>query len=75
MHHLWERWPGAGHSGAALVRSVRLWAGVVLCGYVITHLANHALGLISLQAMDNGRAWFLWPCGAIPSGPSRSTGR
>src|SRR5499433_3251296 len=59
MRHLWGRWPVSRHSGAALVRSVRLWSGVVLCGYIITHLANHALGLISLQAMDSGRAWFL----------------
>jgi adenylate cyclase len=59
MRYLWARRPVSEHSGAALVRSVRLWSGVVLCSYLVTHLANHALGLISLQAMDSGRAWFL----------------
>jgi len=30
------------------VRRVRLWTGLVLFAYVTTHLANHALGLVSL---------------------------
>ncbi|MFQ5958360.1 MAG: hypothetical protein ACE5LF_03230 [Alphaproteobacteria bacterium] len=42
-----------------MVRRLRLWAGLVLFAYVVTHLANHALGLISLQAMEAGRIWFL----------------
>jgi adenylate cyclase len=32
---------------------------MVLLIYVAMHLANHALGLISLAAMDIGRQWFL----------------
>jgi adenylate cyclase len=32
---------------------------MVLFSYVATHLVNHALGLISLTAMDVGRDWFL----------------
>src|SRR2546426_10519848 len=41
---------------------LRLWSGCVLFLYVTLHLANHALGLISLDAMQAGRAWFvgLW---------------
>jgi adenylate cyclase len=41
------------------VRQVRLASGLVLFAYVTTHLANHALGLISLDAMEAGRAYFL----------------
>src|SRR2546425_1604276 len=37
------------------VRRVRLWSGLVLFAYVTTHLANHSLGLVSLDAMEAGR--------------------
>jgi len=40
-------------------RRVRLASGIVLFTYVTTHLANHALGLISLHAMEVGRVYFL----------------
>ena len=43
----------------SLRRQCWLWSGIVLFSYVATHLANHALGLISLAAMDSGRQWFL----------------
>ena len=39
------------HSYASWLRRVRLWSGIVLCAYVTTHLANHALGLISFAAL------------------------
>ena len=38
---------------------LRLWSGCVLFVYVALHLANHALGLVSLDAMEAGRRWFL----------------
>ena len=38
---------------------VRLWSGLVLFAYLATHLANHALGLISIDAMEYGRRLFL----------------
>jgi adenylate cyclase len=38
---------------------VRLATGLVLVTFVATHLLNHALGLISLDAMEAGRVWFL----------------
>lgn len=41
------------------VRRTRLITGLVLLTYLATHLLNHALGLISLDAMEAGRAWFL----------------
>jgi len=42
---------------AGTVRQVRLWTGVVLFTYVATHLINHSLGLVSLDAMDATLAW------------------
>jgi adenylate cyclase len=51
------------------VRRTRLITGVVLFAYLSTHLLNHSLGLISLDAMEAGRVWFLalWrnPLGTI----------
>lgn len=46
-------------SFAPSVRTARLATGLVLFGYVTTHLTNHALGLISLSAMEAGRDTFL----------------
>lgn len=44
------------------VRRARLYSGVILFIFVLTHLLNHALGLVSLQAMEAGRWLFvaLW---------------
>jgi adenylate cyclase len=41
------------------VRRARLVTGLILFTYLSTHLLNHALGLISLDAMEWGRGWFL----------------
>ncbi|MGH7335123.1 MAG: 2Fe-2S iron-sulfur cluster-binding protein, partial [Candidatus Rokuibacteriota bacterium] len=41
------------------LRQWRLGAGLVLLAFVSTHLLNHALGLVSLAAMEEGRLWFL----------------
>lgn len=41
------------------VRPLRLGRGLLLLVYLLTHFANHALGLVSLQAMETGRTWFL----------------
>ena len=40
-------------------RRLRLASGLVLLAYLATHFANHALGLVSLDAMEDGRRWFL----------------
>src|SRR5437763_546034 len=40
-------------------RRFRLWSGLVLFAYVTMHLANHSLGLVSLDAMEAGRVYFL----------------
>lgn len=42
-----------------MVGRVRLWSGLVLFAYLATHLANHALGLVSIEAMEYGRGIFL----------------
>jgi adenylate cyclase len=36
-----------------------LTTGIILFSYLTTHLLNHALGLLSLDAMEAGRIWFL----------------
>lgn len=41
------------------VRRLRLGAAFVLLTYLILHFANHALGIVSLEAMAVGRWWFL----------------
>lgn len=42
-----------------IVALTRLTTGLILFAYVLTHNLNHALGLISLQAMEAGRGVFL----------------
>ncbi len=43
-------------------RGLRLGSGIALFAYVATHLANHAVGLVSLEATEAVRIWFvaLW---------------
>lgn len=41
------------------IRRLRLTTGLILFTFLTTHLSNHALGLVSLEAMEHGRAWFL----------------
>ena len=52
----------AARSGAAVVRQTRFWLGLVLFTYLTTHFLNHALGLVSIDALLAGREWFvlLW---------------
>lgn len=57
-----------------LIRRLRLITGLVLFAYLTTHLANHALGLISLDAMETGRSGFSW-FGGVLLGPPPSTAR
>jgi adenylate cyclase len=41
------------------IRRTRIVTGLVLFTYLTTHLLNHSLGLIALDAMEAGREWFL----------------
>jgi len=49
-------------------RNLRLASGVVLFAYVATHLLNHTAGLVSLDAAEAGRAWFLGFWRSLPVG-------
>ena len=42
-----------------MTRQLRLASALVLVTYLVTHLTNHALGLISVNAAEGGRWWFL----------------
>ncbi|MBI1779530.1 MAG: adenylate/guanylate cyclase domain-containing protein [Proteobacteria bacterium] len=44
---------------ALMVRRTRLGSGLVLFTYVVTHLTNHAFGLISLDALELARQVFI----------------
>jgi len=50
--------PTTGHWGR-IIAVTRLSTGLILFFYVLTHDLNHVLGLISLSAMEAGRAVFL----------------
>lgn len=53
-------------SGERLFRALRLWSGVTLFVYVFSHLLNHAVGLISLAAMEQALAAFSLVWRSIP---------
>lgn len=40
------------------VREIRLASGLVLGAFLLMHFSNHALGLVSVDAMEQGRQWF-----------------
>lgn len=42
-----------------LVRKFRLGSGLVVFSFVIMHLANHSLGLISIGVAERAQHWFL----------------
>jgi len=46
----------AGLKRAFSGRNLRLISGLILFAFVFTHLVNHSLGLVSLQAMEDFRA-------------------
>ena len=50
-------------SGREMVeRKLRLWSGLLIAAFVVLHLSNHALGLVSIGAMERAREWMqaLW---------------
>lgn len=52
-----------------MIQRLRLATGLVLFTYVTTHLLNHALGMVSLDAAEAGRLWFTafwrWPLATL----------
>src|SRR6202035_4118989 len=43
----------------SMIRRVRLFSGLVMLAYVTMHLLNHAVGLVSLEAME-GVLWYIF---------------
>lgn len=50
----------------SMLNRVRLISGLILMLYVATHLLNHALGIISLNVMEEGRHVFLFVWRSFP---------
>jgi adenylate cyclase len=46
-------------AGSLMIRRLRLISGLVMLAYVTMHLLNHAVGLISLEAMENV-LWYIF---------------
>ena len=46
--------------GSPMIRRLRLGSGLFMLAYVTTHLLNHAMGLISLQAMEDALGYVVW---------------
>ncbi|MFZ5780618.1 MAG: adenylate/guanylate cyclase domain-containing protein [Pseudomonadota bacterium] len=49
-----------------MVGRLRLWSGYALFAYVVTHLLNHAVGLISLRVLEAARTWFVFFWHSLP---------
>ncbi|HEX5079736.1 MAG TPA: adenylate/guanylate cyclase domain-containing protein, partial [Geminicoccaceae bacterium] len=58
----------AGASRAELTTRLRLASGLVLLTYVTSHLINHALGIVSLAAMERCLALFSAVWRSLPGG-------
>lgn len=39
---------------------LRLWSGLILFTFCLSHFSNHALGIISFEAMDRASIWHYW---------------
>jgi adenylate cyclase len=46
--------------GRSMIRRLRLGSGLVMLAYVTMHLLNHAMGLLSLQAMEDALGYVVW---------------
>jgi adenylate cyclase len=42
-----------------MMQRLRLMSGLILFVYVTTHLLNHALGMVSVEAAEAGAVWFV----------------
>jgi adenylate cyclase len=49
----------SGLAGSSMIQRLRLISGLVMLAYVTMHLLNHAVGLISLDAMENV-IWYIF---------------
>lgn len=48
------------------VRDLRLATGLVIAAFVVCHLANHALGLVSIPVMEAARPWIMAVWHSLP---------
>ncbi|MCK7615629.1 adenylate/guanylate cyclase domain-containing protein [Roseibium sediminicola] len=39
---------------------LRLWSGLILFTFCLSHFSNHALGILSFEAMDRASIWHYW---------------
>jgi len=46
---------GKSASSGNIRQRLRLWTGLILFAFCLTHFLNHALGIVSLEAMEAGR--------------------
>lgn len=49
-----------------MIGRLRLWSSYVLFAYVVMHLLNHALGLVSLGVLEAGGRWFAFVWHSAP---------
>ncbi|MEM1391522.1 MAG: adenylate/guanylate cyclase domain-containing protein [Pseudomonadota bacterium] len=49
-----------------MINNLRLISGLVLFVFVLGHFANHALGIVSLKAMDNALSYSIAPWRTLP---------
>lgn len=57
MTHLDVALPSAPARRRASLRQLRLATGLILFAFALTHLLNHAVGLVSIDAMEAVRSW------------------
>jgi adenylate cyclase len=57
MTHLDAALPSTPAQPRASLRQLRLATGLVLFAFALTHLLNHAVGLVSIEAMEAVRSW------------------
>jgi adenylate cyclase len=58
--------PRASRGNGLILTRLRLFSGLTLFTFVVTHLANHALGLVSLDVMRAGQAVFFLVWHSLP---------
>ena len=49
-----------------MINNLRLISGLILFVFVLGHFANHALGIVSLKAMDNALSYSIAPWRTLP---------
>ncbi|GAA0784395.1 adenylate/guanylate cyclase domain-containing protein [Roseibium denhamense] len=45
---------------------LRLWSGLILFAFCLSHFSNHALGIVSVEAMEAASKWHYWVWRSLP---------